>query len=126
VLGIVWLGVCARLVVRRRLDCPSDLAASSGWVLIASVLLLTSAVFAHYLVPAVALAAVSDDERLHRGVVWLSVGGLAAYAVELLGLTLGSAWLGSASYRLIGSLILLGPVAAMWLAPRAAQRRRRR
>jgi hypothetical protein len=67
-------------------------------------------VFAHYFVPAVALAAVADDARLERAVLWLSIGSLAAYGVELLGLTFGTAWLGSVGYQLLGSVVLLGPV----------------
>ena len=41
--------------------------------------------------------------------VWLSIGGLAAYGVELLSLVLGEAWLGSDGYRVVGSLVLLLP-----------------
>jgi hypothetical protein len=113
--GLVWLTGCAALVFRRRLAQPVDLAATSGWALVLSVFLMTSAVYGHYLVPAVALAAVADDERLRRLVFWLSVGGQAAYGVDLLGLTLGPAWLGSDPYRVVGTLVLIGPALLMLL-----------
>ena len=109
-LGLIWAAVCVTLL-RARLEAPSDVAATSGWLMLVSLLLLTSAVFAHYLVPAIALAAVSTDERLQRLVMWLSIGALAAYAVELLSLVFGSAWIGSDTYKLIGTLSLLGPAA---------------
>jgi hypothetical protein len=109
-LGLAWLGVCWLVLARQRSTRPAELAATSGWLVVASVLLLTSAVFAHYFVPAVALAAVADDARLERAVLWLSIGSLAAYGVELLGLTFGTAWLGSVGYQLLGSVVLLGPV----------------
>ena len=80
-------------------------------MLLISLLLLTSAVYAHYLVAAVALAAVSDDERLQRLALWFSIGGLGAYAVELLGLPLGPDFLGTDGYRVVGSLVLLAPPA---------------
>ena len=121
-LGALWLAVCAGLVLRRRLEEPRHVAEASAWILLASILLLTSAVFAHYFVPAVALAAVSANERLGRVVTWLSIGGLAAYAVELLSLVFGSVWIGSDAYRVLGTLTLLGPVALMLLAQRAARR----
>jgi hypothetical protein len=115
-LGSLCGGVCAWLIWRRRPEGAADLAASSGWVLLASLLLLSSAVFAHYLVPAVALAAVSNDRRLQRVVMWLSIGGLAAYGVELLGLSVGPGWPGSDGYRVLGTLTLLGPACAMLVA----------
>jgi hypothetical protein len=114
-LGVVWAGACAGLVLRHRLDRPTDLAATIGWFVVVSALLLTSAVYAHYLIPAVALAAMADDEPLRRLVVWLSIGGLSAYASQLLGLVWGAAWLDSDAYRLTGSLALLGPAALMLL-----------
>jgi hypothetical protein len=69
-------------------------------------------------VPAVAVAAVCDDERLRRVVMWLSVGALAAYAVEPLSLVLGPGWVGSDAYKVLGTLTLLGPAGLMCLAPR--------
>jgi hypothetical protein len=78
---------------------------------VATVLLLAGAVFAHYLVPAVALAAVAPATRLEPLVLWLSIGGLAAYSVELLSLTFGPTWIGSIKYEIVGSLVLLGPAA---------------
>jgi hypothetical protein len=80
------------------------------------LLLLTSAVYAHYLVAAVALAALAGNPRLDRVVMWLSVGGLAAYAVELFSLVLGPAWLGSDGYRVVGTLVLLIPASLALLA----------
>jgi hypothetical protein len=118
--GLLWVSVCALLVLRSPLVRPADLAATCGWVLLVSVLLLTSAVYAHYLVPAVALAAISEDERLQRLIFWLSVGAQAAYAVDLLGLTLGPAWLGSDQYRVVGTLVMLGPALLMFLLARRA------
>jgi hypothetical protein len=119
--GVVWLAICALVLVQRR--DAADVAASSGWVLVATLLLLTSAVFSHYLVPAVALAAVAQDERFRKLVMWLSMGALAAYAVELLSLTFGPDWIGSDAYRVAGSLTLLAPSAAL-LPWRAVARRR--
>jgi hypothetical protein len=109
VLVVVWAAVCGLTLARQRGDRPADLAATSGWLVAASVLLLTGAVFAHYFVPAVALAAVANDARLERTVLWLSVGGLAAYSVELVGLAFGSSWIGSTGFELLGSLVLLAP-----------------
>jgi hypothetical protein len=95
-------------------------AEAPAWLLLATLLLLTSAVFAHYLVPAVALAALADNRHLDRVVMWLSIGGLAAYGVDLLGLAFGSDWLGSDAYRVLGTLILLGPATLALLARRTA------
>jgi len=90
---------------------------AAGWSVVLSVLLLSTAVYAHYLVPVVALAAVADDARLERAVLWLSIGALAAYGTEVLGVAIGSDWLGSSGYRLVGSLLLLGPALAALLGP---------
>ena len=122
-LGLIWAAVCAVTLLRARLEAPSDVAATSGWLMLVSLLLLTSAVFAHYLVPAIALAAASADERLQRLVMWLSIGALAAYAVELLSLVFGSAWIGSDTYKLIGTLSLLGPAALACCVPWRRSRR---
>jgi hypothetical protein len=104
----VWLASGAIILRRARVDTAAEVAASSGRLLLSS-LLLTTAVFGHYLVPAVALAAVSADARLEQWVFWLSIGGLAAYAVEVLALAFGPDWIGSAGYQLAGSLVLLAP-----------------
>jgi hypothetical protein len=106
-LGLVWAGVCGVVLVRRRVQ----LAESSGWLLLATLSLLTSAVFAHYFVPAVALAAVANSPRLERVVYWLSIGGLAAYGLEILGMAFDPQWIGSNGYQVVGTLVLLGPVA---------------
>ncbi len=108
-LGLVWVGMCGGLLIARRVDRPANLAASSGWLLLATLLLLTGGVFGHYLVPAVALAAVADSPRLERVVVWLTIGGLAAYGPELVGLAFDPRWIGSAGYQVVGTLVLLGP-----------------
>ena len=89
---------------------------SACLVLLATLLLLTTAFFAHYLVPVIALAAVSGNARLRRVVVALSVGAMAAYAVELLNLAFGPAFIGSASFQMIGSLALLLPAACIVVA----------
>ena len=68
-LGLVWGVVCVLVLARQHGMCPSELAATSGWLVVAGLLLLTSAVFAHYFVPAVALAAVANDRRLERTVL---------------------------------------------------------
>jgi len=107
----VWLASCVLTLRRARLETAAEVAASSGRLLLSSVLLLTTAVFGHYLIPAVALAAVSADARLEQWVFWLSIGGLAAYAVELLALVFGPEWIGSLGYQLAGSLVLLAPAA---------------
>lgn len=124
-LGLAWASACALVLARARLKNPSEVAATSGWLLLASLLLLTSAVFAHYLVPATALAAVSHDQRLRRSVMWLSVGALAAYAVELLSLVFGSGWIGSDAYKVLGSIILLGPAVLTAGVPWRASPRQR-
>jgi len=103
-LGLVWAAACLRVLRHSR-----QVASASAWLLLATLLLLTSAVFAHYLVPAVVLAAIAGNPRLDRVVMWLSIGGLAAYAVELLSLVFGEAWLGSDGYRVVGTLVLLLP-----------------
>jgi hypothetical protein len=105
----VWLASGAIILRRARVDTAAEVAASSGRLLLSSLLLLTTAVFGHYLVPAVALAAVSADARLEQWVFWLSIGGLAAYAVEVLALAFGPDWIGSTGYQLAGSLLLLAP-----------------
>ena len=55
--------------------------------------------------------------------MWLSIGALAAYAVELLSLVFGSAWIGSDTYKLIGTLSLLGPAALACCVPWRRSRR---
>ena len=124
-LGLLW-AVAVGLVLRRTWPVRdlSAAAEASAWLLLATLLLLTSAVFAHYLVPAVALAALADSPRLDRVVMWLSIGGLAAYGVDLLSLAYGSTWLGSDAYRVLGSLILLGPAALVLVVCLAMDRSR--
>jgi hypothetical protein len=113
VLGLVWAGVCGVVLVRRR----AELAESSGWLLLATVLLLTSAIFAHYFVPAVALAAVANRPRLERAVYWLSIGGLAAYGLEILGMAFDPQWIGSSGYQVVGTLVLLAPASVILAEP---------
>jgi hypothetical protein len=149
--GLVWLLALASLLKRTRLEPPQPVPAAgrrvapsmhavdardpspasavnavgaAGWSVVLSVLLLSTAVYAHYLVPVVALAAVADDARLERAALWLSIGALAAYGTEVLGVAIGSEWLGSPGYRLVGSLLLLGPALAALVAPAALDRLR--
>ena len=107
----LWLASCVLILRQARLTSAAEVAACSGRLLLSSLLLLTTAVFGHYLVPAIALAAVAADTRLEQWVFWLSIGSLAAYAVELLALAFGPDWIGSAGYQLTGSLVLLAPAA---------------
>jgi hypothetical protein len=110
---LAWAATCALVAARGR-----DLARDTSVLLIATLLLLTTAFFAHYLVPLVALAALSGSRRLEHGVVALSMGSLAAYSVELLGGALPVGWIGSAGYQILGSLLTLAPCAALavtWL-----------
>ena len=105
-LAVVWAATCG--VVLWRVCDPLE---SACLVLLATFLLLTTAFFAHYLVPVIALAAVSQNGPLQRVVSALSLGAMAAYAVELLNLAFGPAFIGSASFQILGSLVLLVPVA---------------
>ncbi|HEX9526648.1 MAG TPA: hypothetical protein VF951_04060, partial [Streptosporangiaceae bacterium] len=50
---------------------------------------------------------------LQRVISALSLGAMAAYAVELLNLAFGPAFIGSASFQILGSLVLLVPVAVL-------------
>jgi len=115
---VVWLFVCIDVLGRMRAESMSQLAAASGWVLLASILLLSSVVYAHYFVPAVALAAMSQDARLRSAVLWLSLGGMLGYNVNLLSVTYGAEWLTTDPARVTGSLLLLAPP-GVWLGARA-------
>jgi hypothetical protein len=106
--AVVWATICA-LVARRGHGLVHD----GAILLLATLLLLTTAFFAHYLVPLVALAAVAGDRRLERIVAALSIGSLAAYAVELLGPAFPAGFIGSAAYQALGSLLTLCPAAAV-------------
>lgn len=108
---------CALLLRGARGQRTADVAATSGWLLLLTMLLLTSAVYGQYFVPLIAVTAVAGDARLDRFVYWLSVGGLAAYGVDLLGLVLNPSWLGSAAYATIGSVVLLAPTIMLLRAP---------
>jgi hypothetical protein len=119
--GVVWLVATGLLLAQaRRASSTTGLARTGGWLVLLSVLLLSTAVYAHYFVPVVALAAVAGDARLERAVLWLGMGALGAYGVEVLGAAFGSAWLGSTGYVVLGSLVLLGP-AVIWLGVDAAR-----
>ena len=110
----VWAATCALLVLRGR-----DLVRDTSVLLMATLLLLTTAFFAHYLVPVVALAALSGSRRLEHFVAALSMGSLAAYSVELLGAAFPASWIGSSAYQSLGSLVTLLPGAVLclhWLA----------
>jgi hypothetical protein len=116
-----WLGPASETIARDAgaLACAAiitvvsrqraALASRSSVLLLGSLLLLTTAFFAHYLVPVVALAAVAGSPRLERLVTLLSIGSLAAYSVELLGVGLPSDWIGSAGYQALGSILTLAP-----------------
>jgi len=115
-LGLIWAVACTLITVRVR-----DGATSAALTLLATLLLLTTAFFAHYLVPVIALAALSPSRLLRTTVLALSVGALVAYATELLAPALPPGWLGSPSYQLVGSLVTLTPAV---LALGAAAKRR--
>jgi hypothetical protein len=104
--GVAWALACA-LVARRAAPLPHKTA----YLLLATLLLLTTAFFAHYLVPIVGLAAIAGDRRLERIALALCLGSLASYAVEMLAPAMpGEAWIGSAGYQVLGSALLLGPL----------------
>jgi hypothetical protein len=66
----------------------------------------------------VAVVTLSGNRRLEHSVVALSMGSLAAYSVEPLGIALPTGWIGSAGYQILGSLLTLAPCAALgfkWL-----------
>jgi hypothetical protein len=122
-LAVVWIAASGVALWR-----VHDPVISACLVLLATFLLLTTAFFAHYLVPIIALAAVSGHAPLQRGVLALSIGAMAAYAVELLNLAFGSSFIGSPSFQIIGSLVLLAPACLVLLAglrPRAPTPQRR-
>lgn len=112
-LALVCAGVGAYLVFGKPTRGVAEIASASGWLTLTAVLLLTGVVLGQYLVPAVALAAVSNDTSLRRAVTWLSVGALASYNIDALALTFSRNWLQSPSYQVLGSLVLLGPVTVM-------------
>ena len=67
--------------------------------------------------PVVALAAVGGDRRLERLALALCLGALASYAVEMLAPAMpGEAWIGSAGYQVLGSVLLLGPLVLTMLS----------
>ena len=109
VLALVWAGVSLLIVTRRRVDRPAELAATTAWLLIVTLLLLTGAVYGHYFVPVVALAAVAGNALLERTAMWLSIGGLAVYGVGALGWAFAPTWIGTFEYQLVGSLVLIVP-----------------
>jgi hypothetical protein len=116
-----WAIACGVLLWRAQRSMgdsadSAEPARSSAWLVLLSVLLLGSAVFAHHLVPAVALAAVAGDRRLERVVFWLSLGALAAYATELMG-----AGLAERARHVLGTLVLVGPASLAMLIPRRAR-----
>ncbi|MBV8714430.1 MAG: hypothetical protein JOZ65_05125 [Chloroflexi bacterium] len=104
--ALAFLGICVWVTARR-----TDLVERIWIVQLAALLLLTTAFFAHYLIPVVALAAISGDWRLERLTLALSIGALAAYAVELLAPAFDTGWIGSPAYQIVGSVVTLGPAA---------------
>lgn len=123
VLAVAWACITTVLLPRRRLDQPAEVAATTGWVLIATLVLLTGAIYGHYFVPIVALAAVSGEVLLERVATWLSIGGLALYAVGPIGWTIDPAWIGTLSYQVTGAVIVFGPVTFGMLVLLARHRR---
>jgi hypothetical protein len=107
------------LVLRRaRLDTLPDTAATSACVLLLGLLLATTTFYAHYLLPVVALTALSGNRRLESLVMALSIGGMLAYGCDQLGAAFGATWAGSTTYRVTGSLVTLAPAALVcvrWL-----------
>jgi hypothetical protein len=103
---IVWAAASAIVLWR-----VHDAVVSACLVMLLTLLLLTTAFFAHYLVPIVALSAVSGHARLQRVVTALSIGSMGAYAVELLSLAFGAHFIGSPGFQILGSLVLLVPAA---------------
>jgi hypothetical protein len=116
-LAIAWVGITG--VVLWRVHDP---VVSACAVMLATFLLLTTAFFAHYLVPIVALSAVSGHSRLQRVVMALSIGSMGAYAVELLSLAFGAQFIGSPSFQILGSLVLLLPAALVACRPPVTRR----
>jgi hypothetical protein len=108
--AVAWAVICG--VVARR---GAGLARDTSVLLLATLLLLTTAFFAHYLVPVVALAAVAGSRPLERMTIALSIGGLCAYSVELLAEALPPGWIGSSGYQVLGSVVTLAPGAALLL-----------
>jgi hypothetical protein len=111
VLALVWAALFGLLLLRRRADRPAEVAATSGWILIVTLLLLTAVIYGHYFVPVVAMAAVSGEASLERTAKWLSIGGLAAHGVGAIGWSLDPLWIGSLGYQVFGAGVLLAPAA---------------
>jgi len=105
-LAVAWASACTAITMKVR-----EIAASAALTLLATLLLLTTAFFAHYLVPVITLAALSHSRLLRSSVIALSLGALIAYATELLAPALPPGWLGSPSYQAVGSLVTLAPAA---------------
>jgi len=123
VLALLWASIVGVLVLRRCVDRPADLATATGWLLIATLLLLTGALYGHYFVPVIALAAVSGEPILERATRWLSLGGLAVYAVGPIGVALDPLWVGTLPYQAIGTAVLFGPLTLAMLPLLAADAR---
>jgi hypothetical protein len=111
VCAAAFVAICAWVAARQ-----TNVIQAVWSVQLAALLLLTTAFFAHYLVPIVALAALSGDWRLERLTLALSIGALAAYAVELLAPAFDAGWIGSPGYQVLGSLVTLGPAAVALLS----------
>jgi hypothetical protein len=59
-------------------------------------------------------------------VLWLSIGGLAVYAVAALGWSFSPTWIGTLEYQVVGSLVLFGPAAIAGILSTGHRRLRRR
>jgi alpha-1,6-mannosyltransferase len=105
-----WLASVLLLLWRLPVRTKQELATQSALLVLGTAALLTTAFYAHYLVPVIALAALSDHPRLHAAVYWLSLGSLGAYAVPVLGLAFGSQWGGTGVYYLAGTALTFGPL----------------
>jgi hypothetical protein len=116
VLGAAWL-VLTIACLRHERE-PASLAAL---LMLATTLLLTTAFFAHYLVPIVALASISTRPWLRQLALLLSVGALGAYSVEFLAASMPQDWIGSGGYQAAGSVLTLAPATA-WLATHGLRR----
>jgi hypothetical protein len=97
--------------MKRSVKTAEDLAATTAWLLLATLVLMTGSVYGHYFIPLIALAAVAADALLERVVLWLSIGGLAVYAVGALGWAFAPTWIGSLEYQVVSTLVLFVPAA---------------
>ncbi len=115
-----WAACVALALWKLPVRDTAQLATATAVILLATVGLITTAFYAHYLVPVIALAAISQQRLLQGLAMALSIGSLATYAVELLALAFGPGWTASAEFRAFGSLLTLAPALGLlgWRAAR--------